>query len=190
MEHIQTSNSAAYYPPEDFFHTSSTFNTPLRWFTRAFLGFRGSRRFKLVPNTSSVSSGGIEVSQIWASLSYGSEFVSAGVAAQPGSSIYSNDTSVQQTDGKILANLEVRVPYFSLRRFNLSRILPNNTVNTPANSSMECVIFGITSISNIPSIPAMGSLGPFVNVYESAGEDFSYAMFRFIPLVYSGGGLL
>lgn len=190
VEHIQTSNSSSYYPPENFFHTTSIFNTPLRWFTRAFLGFRGSRRFKLVPTTSSITGGSPEIAQMWASLSYGSEFCSAGTAAQPSAFVFGNDGTVHQTDGKILANFEIRVPYFSLRRFNLSRILPNNTINAPAVSSMECVTFGISTVSNIPSVPALGDAGPWVNVYESAGEDFSYAMFRFIPLVYSGGPLL
>jgi len=189
LEHIQTSNSSSYYPPENFFHALSTYNTPLRWFTRAFLGFRGSRRFKLIPNTTAIAAGnGSEMSQIWASLGFGSEYCSAGTGLVT-AGIFSNDTSIQFTDGKQLANLEVRAPYFSQRRYNISRLLPNNTINTPPNSSMECITFGVTLLGQSPTIGASTSDGPFVNVYESAGEDFSYAMFRFVPLVYSGGPL-
>jgi hypothetical protein len=181
-EFLPAMNANNYYTPDSAFGLLPYTTSYLRWFSRAFLGFRGSRRFKFVPLSSSyniVTHGTpFPVFYHQAGLSFGSEDYTFNLTY---SGLPNSDPTILPNDAKTAGSLEVRAPYYGVRRYNLSRLTPSNTAAfDPAVSNFELVQYHAQIGAVDTQAGASQSNQPVSFGWESAGEDFSFATFRFI----------
>lgn len=177
------------------------FNHPIKAFSRMYLGWRGSWRYKVVviPNQ---FNGRAEDSSDTLQWFVSHAFVGHASQASLGQDV--SPTPLSTTGGQawnflggrhgstgwnyqdvvsLGAGMEFSLPHYYPRRFNLTRVFPNGNYEDSGDDKDPGanLIFYLNTASGGGGSAA--NTRPVAIIYASAGSDFSYQRFRCVPRI-------
>jgi hypothetical protein len=185
------------------FNMSHTFSY-LKVFATMFLGWRGTTRHKFaIPQSgfsqeNAVTTSGIPnvVDFTVSNVGYTIPSATWGLLANPDSANISNMNGIIPFDANQAAMAEFNFPYYSPRRFELTRVYEDPTHQTyGANSSYLGTSYAMCfqvqyCCAQYPDLdatyPGLDPKNASIRRWEAAGDDFSLVHFRYVrPVIFS-----
>jgi hypothetical protein len=149
--------------------------TPVTFLSQMFVGWRGSIRIK-ASTFFTLSDTKMQL----ADMTIGGTTAVAPVTSSGAWTANDFDQRGEEgwgsTNNQTNGSLEVTIPYYYRRRYVLSRVTGDYTTAGPTSNGVA-VILKLKAPASVTI--AVGE--PLVQVYMSAGEDFSVGRFRFVP---------